>query len=189
MGAIIGPMTATRSTRTTRSTRRPAAPRRRKPDPVLAWAKRLARTRPGLVEFVLGRLAERYGTPVWSRVHDPTSELVLTTLSQNTADINAEHAFELLRARYPHPVAPPEGPTLVNRPGWGGAGLHDAAAPDWQAVEDAPLDELVEAIRPGGLAPRRRPASRPRCGASGRNAATTRWSSSATCPRSRRAHG
>jgi endonuclease-3 len=117
----------------------------------------LARTRPGLADFVLERLAERYGTPVWSRVHDPTSELVLTILSQNTADINAEHAFELLRARYPRPAATPEGPALVNRPGWGGAGLHDAPAPDWQAVEDAPLDELVDVIRPGGLAPQKAP--------------------------------
>ena len=45
----------------------------------------------------------------------------------------------------------------ANRPGWGGAGLAVAEAPDWLAVEVAPLDELIEVIRPGGLAPQKAP--------------------------------
>ena len=32
-----------------------------------------------------------------------------------------------------------------------------AAAPDWMAVETAPLDELIDVIRPGGLAPQKAP--------------------------------
>ena len=57
--------------------------------------------RPGLVTFVLDELAELYGRPAWQRRLDPTSELILTILTQNSADINAEVAFEALRARYP----------------------------------------------------------------------------------------
>jgi len=101
---------------------------------------------------VLDGLAARYGRPTWQRVHDPTSELVLTILSQNSADTNAEKAFEALRRAYPGgplDAAVEEGKS--NRPGWGGAGLDRAPAPDWLAVEVAPVDEIVEAIRPGGL--------------------------------------
>lgn len=112
--------------------------------------------------WVMEQLDAHYGTPVWARVHDPTSELVLTILTQNTADVNAEHAFDRLRAAYP--AAPSDtdvtvatDPSIVTRPGWGGKGWQDAGTPDWQAVEDAPLDELIEVIRPGGLAPQKAP--------------------------------
>jgi endonuclease-3 len=116
------------------------------------------------VEFVIDRLAEAYGRPVWQRVHDPTSELVLTILSQNSADVNAEKAFEALRRAYPSGAvagdaseAEAAAADRANRPGWGGAGLAQAAPPDWMAVEAAPLDELIEVIRPGGLAPQKAP--------------------------------
>ena len=36
-------------------------------------------------------------------------------------------------------------------PGWGGVGLPDGIPPDWSLVDAAPLEELVEVIRPGGL--------------------------------------
>ena len=106
-----------------------------------------------------------YGSPTWQRVHDPTSELVLTILSQNSADVNAEHAFEALRAAYPMPVGSPAAPVgeasgpdgKITRPGWGGVGLDVADAPDWLAIELAPLPELVDAIRPGGLAQQKAP--------------------------------
>jgi endonuclease-3 len=140
---------------------------RRRSDPIKPWARRLRQSRPGLVEFVLDRLGEMYGQPTWERVHDPTSELVLTILSQNSADVNAEKAFEALRRAYPSVVpggdggvgdAPDDGPAdLTNRPGWGGVGLAQLAPPDWMAVETAPLDELIEVIRPGGLAPQKAP--------------------------------
>jgi endonuclease-3 len=125
-----------------------AVKKRRKPDPVKAWVRRLDRTRPGLTGFVLEGLESMYGKPTWERRLDPTSELVLTILTQNSADTNAEKAFELLRLAYPS-----GGPVEEHRPGpgWGGKGLSAGAAPDWMAVERAPLEELIEVIRPGGL--------------------------------------
>ena len=159
--------------------KKPAARKRKPADPAKAWVRSLARTRPGLVPFVNDALAGMYGHPVWQRVHDPTSELVLTILSQNSADTNAEQAFESLRRAYPGVPATPGMPRAawpgaggtppeaareaaretasgttprINRPGWGGIGLEDAIAPDWDAVEQAPIAELTDAIRPGGLA-------------------------------------
>jgi len=101
------------------------------------------------VPDVLAALATLHGHPAWERRLDPTSELVLTILSQNSADINAERAFESLRAAYPSSRAAER---HLPGPGWGGEGLSEGAPPDWIAVETAPLPELVEAIRPGGLA-------------------------------------
>ncbi len=111
------------------------------------------------MDWVLAELDDRYGTPVWARVHDPTSELILTILTQNTADVNAEHAFDQLRARYPGVAVEGSGTdgSIVTRPGWGGRGWQQAATPDWQAVEDAPLEELIDVIRPGGLGPQKAP--------------------------------
>jgi endonuclease III len=104
-----------------------ATPRRarpRGPSPQKLAADRRARRR--LVEVVLERLGERYEHPTWAgpRV-DTVSELVLTILSQNTADINSFRAFTALRARYAN----------------------------WADVLAAPTDELEEVLRPGGLAP------------------------------------
>jgi endonuclease-3 len=139
---------------------RGAAPAKRRPrkrrfsDPARSYARRLERYRPGLVRFVLDELAGRYGRPTWQRRLDPTSELILTILTQNSADINAEVAFEALRARYPG-----DGVPQAHDPGdgWGGEGLPDGVAPDWAAIEDAPLPELVDTIRPGGLANQKAP--------------------------------
>ena len=69
---------------------KPKKRKRAKPNPAIAWARRLARYRPGL--------ARRHPRPplgpvraqVWQRRLDPTSELVLTILTQSTADVNAE---------------------------------------------------------------------------------------------------
>jgi endonuclease-3 len=75
---------------------------------------------------VLERLGDRYDHPRWAgpRV-DTVSELMLTILSQNTADTNSFRAFTALRERYP----------------------------SWDEILAAPTDELEEVIRPGGLAP------------------------------------
>jgi endonuclease-3 len=159
-----------KSPRAPRVTNRRPARRRRRADPIRPWARRLRQGRPGLVEFVLEQVAALYGEPVWQRVHDPTSELVLTILSQNSADVNAEKAFEALRRAYPSDPGGPGDPgspedaaapgvTLAkaNRPGWGGAGLEVSTAPDWLAVEAAPIDELIDVIRPGGLGPQKAP--------------------------------
>jgi endonuclease III len=134
--------------------RRPRPKRRKFSDPGASYAKRLERYRPGLVRFTLDALAERYGHPTWERRLDPTSELILTILTQNSADTNAEVAFEALRRAYPSGLEP-----QAHRPGagWGGEGLPDGAAPDWSMVENAPLPELTDVIRPGGLANQKAP--------------------------------
>jgi endonuclease-3 len=139
----------------------PRSPREPKPDPQVvarAWAESLEANRPGLVDFVLDRLAEVTGRPVWQPRLDPVSELILTILTANSADINAEVAFGALRDRYPSAPTPP-GASLEPRhfPGWGGVGLPDLPAPDWAAVEAAPIPELTDIIRPGGLANQKAP--------------------------------
>lgn len=78
------------------------------------------------------RLLTAYGEPAWRPYYQPMDELVLTFLSQNTSDINSGRAFAALRARYP----------------------------DWQAVLDAPVEELAETIRSGGLAQQKAPRIR-----------------------------
>ena len=74
-------------------------------------------------------LREFHGAPEWRPHGDAMAELVLTLLSQNTSDTNSGRAFSRLLQRFP----------------------------DWQAVLDAPLPEVEEAIRPGGLAPTKAP--------------------------------
>ncbi len=96
----------------------------KRPSPQKRAADR--RKRRHRASVLLERLGERYAHPTWAgpRV-DPVSELVLTILSQNTADTNSFRAFTALRAAYP----------------------------SWDAVLAAPTDELEDVIRPGGLAP------------------------------------
>jgi endonuclease-3 len=128
--------------------------KRRFSNPAASYAKRLERYRPGITRFTLDALAGAYGHPEWERRLDPTSELILTILTQNSADINAEVAFEALRRAYP---GVGEVQPSVLGAGWGGTGISPGAAPDWQRVEFAPLDELIDVIRPGGLAPQKAP--------------------------------
>jgi endonuclease-3 len=61
---------------------------------------------------------------------DAVSELVSTILSQNTNDVNRDRAFGRLQERFP----------------------------TWEAVRDAPVDEVKEAIRVAGLANHKGPA-------------------------------
>lgn len=104
------------------------ARKRRGPSPQKLAADRRRRRR--LADVVLERLGERYGHPTWAGPRlDAVSELVLTILSQNTADTNSFTAFTALRDRYP----------------------------TWNAVLDASTDELTDVIRPGGLAPTKAP--------------------------------
>ena len=128
--------------------------KRTKANPSIAWARRLIRYRPRLLDDTLDALTGIYGPQVWRRRLDPTSELILTILTQNSADINAEKAFVALRGAYPS-----AGMVEVHEPGagWGGEGLPPGAAPDWGAVETASLAELIDVIRPGGLAPTKAP--------------------------------
>ena len=78
---------------------------------------------------ILIRLRSEYGEPEWRPHHDATAELVLTLLSQNTSDSNSGRAFARLLQRFP----------------------------DWQSIIEAPLPEVEDAIRPGGLAPTKAP--------------------------------
>ena len=131
-----------------------AARKRRFSDPGRSYAKRLERYRPGLVRYVLDALAGLYGREAWSGGSTRRRELILTILTQNSADTNAELAFEALRRGVSDRRLRPRAPA---RPGWGGIGLSEAPPPDWAAVETAPLAELIEAIRPGGLAVQKAP--------------------------------
>ena len=74
-------------------------------------------------------LRELYGLPNWSRSLPAIDELVDCILSQSTTDTNRDRAFEALRLRYP----------------------------DWEAVMNAPTIEVIETIRPAGLANQKGP--------------------------------
>ncbi|MGH2857980.1 MAG: endonuclease III domain-containing protein, partial [Solirubrobacteraceae bacterium] len=78
---------------------------------------------PRRVRAVRDRLRLVYGIPGWRPHGDPLAELVLTVLSQSTNDRNRDVAYLRLRERFD----------------------------TWEAVRDAPVDELEEAIRPGGI--------------------------------------
>ena len=117
-----------------------AAKRARKTaDPAKAWASYLRRYRPGLQGLRARGPHGHVRAQVWESRLDPTSELILTILTQNTADVNAEKAYEALRVAYPSDQAPEEHKHGI---GWGGEGLSVAPPPDWTAVENAPLPQL-----------------------------------------------
>lgn len=75
------------------------------------------------METLHDRLVDVYGYPEPQRQLDPLEELVLTILSQNTNDTNRDRAWERLRSRFA----------------------------TWDEVVEAPLEEVEEALRPGGL--------------------------------------
>ena len=69
------------------------------------------------------RLREVYGIPLMRPHGDPIAELVLTVLSQSTNDRNRDVAYLRLRERFA----------------------------SWEQVRAAPVAEVEEAIRPGGI--------------------------------------
>ena len=69
------------------------------------------------------RLRAVYGIPLISPHGHPIAELILTVLSQSTNDRNRDVAYLRLRERFP----------------------------TWESLMRAPLAELEEAIRPGGI--------------------------------------
>jgi endonuclease III len=83
------------------------------------------RPRADRVRAVRDRLRLAYGIPGQQPHGRPLNELVLTVLSQSTNDRNRDIAFARLRERFA----------------------------SWEEVRDAPVEEVEEAIRPGGLAP------------------------------------
>jgi endonuclease-3 len=73
-------------------------------------------------------LLSEYGNRTW-QPDDPVETLVSAILSQNTNDVNRDRAYDRMRARFP----------------------------TWEAVRDAPMKGLVEAISPAGLGPTKAP--------------------------------
>jgi endonuclease III len=70
-----------------------------------------------------------FGRPDWRRNLSPVDELVDCILSQSTNDGNRDRAFAGLKARFP----------------------------DWYAVMNAPTDDVINAIKPAGLANQKAP--------------------------------
>ncbi len=75
------------------------------------------------VRRIRDRLREVYGIPLMAPHGDPIAELVLTVLSQSTNDRNRDVAYLRLRERFA----------------------------TWEGVMRAPVGEVEEAIRPGGI--------------------------------------
>ena len=82
-----------------------------------------------LAQEIHTRLLDYYGLPTWHQPLAPIAELVSTILSQNTNDTNRDRGFDRLRERFP----------------------------TWEEVRDAPPEEVIEAIRPAGLANQKGP--------------------------------
>jgi endonuclease III len=75
------------------------------------------------------RLLGFYGEPIWRNPLPAIDELVSTILSQNTNDINRDRGFNALREKFG----------------------------TWEEVRDAQTAEVVDAIRPAGLANQKGP--------------------------------
>ena len=77
----------------------------------------------------LERLLTEYGPLRWERRREPVAELVTTILSQHTSDINSERAYD----------------SLIDRFG------------SLEAVVEADVEEIAQAVRSGGLAQQKAP--------------------------------
>lgn len=75
------------------------------------------------------KLLAFYGEPIWRNPLPAIDELVSTILSQNTSDTNRDKGFYALQARFP----------------------------TWEQVRDAPAADVVDTIRPAGLANQKGP--------------------------------
>jgi len=75
------------------------------------------------------RLIDHFGYPEWRNPLPALDELVSTILSQNTNDINRDVAFDALREKFS----------------------------TWEAVRDADEKDVIDAIRPAGLANQKGP--------------------------------
>ena len=69
-------------------------------------------------------MLDHYGWPSWEPNYAPLDELIGTILSQHTSDLNSGRAFDALKHTFR----------------------------SWEAARDAPVDQLIETIRRGGLA-------------------------------------
>ena len=87
---------------------------------------------PQLIQQALAthqRLLAYYSEPHWDNPAPPLDELISTILSQNTNDKNRDVAFTRLKTNFP----------------------------TWEAVRDAPVEDVVKAIRSAGLANQKGP--------------------------------
>lgn len=84
---------------------------------------------PEKYQIVYQLLLQEYGQPEWRETLPPVDELISTILSQSTSDINRDKGFYALKERFS----------------------------DWQQVLEAPVEEIVETIRPAGLANQKAP--------------------------------
>jgi endonuclease-3 len=74
-------------------------------------------------------LLQAFGEPTWRTPLPAVDELVCTILSQNTNDVNRDRAFNALLAKFP----------------------------TWESVRDAKTNDVINAIRPAGLANQKGP--------------------------------
>jgi endonuclease III len=87
---------------------------------------------PQLIQQALAihqRLLGYFHEPHWGNPSPPLDELISTILSQNTNDKNRDVAFTQLKASFP----------------------------TWEAVRDAPAEDVIQAIRSAGLANQKGP--------------------------------
>ncbi len=87
------------------------------------------RERERKAEWVCERLDGEYGTLEWRSHGEPLGALVMTILSQHTSDKNSERAYDNLRDAYP----------------------------TWDGVREAPVGDIADTIRSGGLADAKAP--------------------------------
>ncbi len=74
-------------------------------------------------KLITERLEKAFGIPRWKGKGNPLDSLILTILSQSTNDRNRDMAYARLQERFP----------------------------DWMSVMNAPVEKIVDAIRPAGL--------------------------------------
>ncbi|MBN2410749.1 endonuclease III [candidate division KSB1 bacterium] len=74
-------------------------------------------------KLITERLEKAFGIPKWKGKGKPLDSLILTILSQSTNDRNRDMAYTRLKERFP----------------------------DWMSVMNAPVEKIVDAIRPAGL--------------------------------------
>lgn len=89
------------------------------------------KARQAKVAPIFESLRHVYGELIWRSedASDPMDELVSCILSQNTNDTNRDRGFYAMKARYP----------------------------TWQDVVDAPTPDLIDVLRPAGLANQKAP--------------------------------
>jgi endonuclease-3 len=78
---------------------------------------------------IMVRLEARYGVQQWHTRLDPLDELIACILSQHTSDVNSLRAFAQLKDHYP----------------------------TWETAAQAPVEDLADSIRCGGLAESKAP--------------------------------